>query len=445
MRLAVRIAAAALCVAALILLAVPLGRRSALPPPMVVHGRASLQVRSEAPVEVGAQKVPIEVPRGAPLGGYAGRRRAESEGRVYARALVLRSGEVRAVIVALDALLVSSDLEEEVLRRTQLPPRTCLLLAATHTHSGPGGTWDNALAELAGNGRFDRGMRDAVAQAVADAIRGALGYLRTGRFAIAQVEWGDGPAVVRSAGPVDPTLLALQARDEGGLVVATLVVYAMHPTVLPSSSHVPSGDWPGAAARALEQDTQAPALVLQGAGGNATWSREGLPADGAGAAQANGQESKTGQVSAADSATEQTPVNGNAPVTISGGDVTSGPSSANQNASAKSHAGSWNSAPTSQSSSQEQSVGGTDACKGGCGGAGGAQLNAQHSETAQASAAKSATKQTPVNGNAPVTISAGGVTSGPSSANQNAAAHSHAGSSNSAPTNQWGTQSQSAG
>src|SRR2546430_17633364 len=62
----------------------------------------------------------------------------------------------------------------------------------------------------------------------------------------------------------------------------------MHPTVLPSSSHVPSGDWPGAAARALEQDTQAPALVLQGAGGNATWSREGLPADGAGAAQALG-------------------------------------------------------------------------------------------------------------------------------------------------------------
>src|SRR5207244_2867957 len=168
---------------------------------------------AEAAVPGGAQKGAIEVPRGAPLGGYGGRRRAESEGRVYARALVLRSGEVRAVIVGLDALLVSSDLEEEVLRRTQLPPRTCLLLAATHTHSGPGGTWDNALAELAGNGRFDRGMRDAVAQAVADAIRGALGYLRTGRFAIAQVEWGDGPAVVRSAGPVDPTLLALQARD----------------------------------------------------------------------------------------------------------------------------------------------------------------------------------------------------------------------------------------
>ena len=288
MRLGIRIAAAAAFLAALILLAVPLGRRSALPPPPVVHGRSALQARSEGPVEVGAARMTIEVPRGAALAGYAGRRRAGSDGQVYARAMVLRSGEVQAVVVALDALLVSGDLEEEVLRRAQLPPRTCLLFAATHTHSGPGGTWDNELAELAGNGRFDRAMRDAVAQAVADAIRGALGYLRTGRFAIAQVEWGDGPAVVRSAGPVDPTLLAVQARDEGGLIVATLVVYAMHPTTLPPSSNAPSGDWPGYAARAIEQETQAPALVLQGAGGNATWSREGLPAEAAGAAQALG-------------------------------------------------------------------------------------------------------------------------------------------------------------
>jgi neutral ceramidase len=288
LRLAARIAAAVVGLAALVVLAFPLGRRSVEAPPMVVHGRATLQVRSEAPVEVGAQKVTIEVPRGAPLGGYAGRRRAESEGPVYARALVLRSGEVRAVIVALEALLVSSDLEEEVLRRAQLPARTCLLLAATHTHSGPGGTWDNALAEVAGNGRFDRAMRNTVAQAVADAIRGALGYLRTGRLAVAQVEWGDGPAVVRSSGPVDPTLLAIQARDEAGRVVATLVLYAMHPTVLPPSWRTPSGDWPGAAARSIEQDTQAPALVLQGAGGNATWSRDGLPADPPAQAQALG-------------------------------------------------------------------------------------------------------------------------------------------------------------
>src|ERR671927_384354 len=86
---------------------------------------------------------------------------------------------------------------------------------------------------------------------------------------------------------------------------------------------------------------------------------------GAGALQASIQAAVAAQVSAATSAVQQTPVNGNAPVTISGGNVTSGPSSANQNAAAKSHAGSSNSAPTNQGSTQSQSVGGADGCTGG--------------------------------------------------------------------------------
>ena len=274
-----RILALAVCLAALVVLVVPLGRRGPLPLPATVQGRAALQQSSQAPLEVGAEKMTIEVPRGSPLAGYAGWRRADRDGHVYVRALVLRSGQVRAIVVALDALLVSAELEQEVLRRAQLPPKTCLLLAATHTHSGPGGTWDNLIAELGGNGRFDRALRDSVAQTTADAIRGALGYLRAGRVAVAQVEWGHGPSTVRSAGPVDPTLFAVQARDESGVVVATLALYGMHPTVMPSETRAPSGDWPGAAARAIEQETQAPALMLQGAGGNATWVRDRLPAD----------------------------------------------------------------------------------------------------------------------------------------------------------------------
>jgi neutral ceramidase len=288
LKVLLRILAAVLCLAALVVLALPLGRREPLPLPATVQGRAPVHQSSDAPVEVGAEKMTIEVPHGSPLAGYAGWRHADRDGRVYVRALVLRSGEVRAIIVALDALLVSADLEEEVLRRAQLPSHTCLLLAATHTHSGPGGTWDNLIAEVAGNGRFDPALRDSIAQTTADAIRGALGYQRTGRLAVAQVEWGNGPAMVRSAGPVDPTLFALQARDESGVVVATLALYGMHPTVMPSSSDVPSGDWPGAAAHAIEQETQAPALVLQGAGANATSSRDHLPADPTLAADALG-------------------------------------------------------------------------------------------------------------------------------------------------------------
>jgi len=52
--------------------------------------------------------------------------------------------------------------------------------------------------------------------------------------------------------------------------VATLIDYPMHPTTTPRSSRRLSADWPGRVAAALEG---APVLVVQGAGGNATWDR----------------------------------------------------------------------------------------------------------------------------------------------------------------------------
>ena len=283
-----RIGAAALLAAAAVVLAVPLRGRAPLRRPAAVHGRAEMAVRADAPVAVGAAKATIEVPRGAPLGGHSGFRRAAADAPVYARALAFEAGGARAVIASIETLVVPGELEEEVLRRAQLPPRTCLLLAASHTHSGPGGTWKGLLPGMWGNGQFDAAMRDGIAQAAADAIRASIGYLRSGRMAVARFVWEDGPAVIRSAGPIDPTLTALQARDEAGVVIGTLVVYGMHPTVLPPRWATPSGDWPGAAARAIEDATEAPALVLQGAGGNATWSREGLPVEPEAAARALG-------------------------------------------------------------------------------------------------------------------------------------------------------------
>jgi hypothetical protein len=239
-------------------------------------------------VFAGAAKVPIEVPAGSPLAGYPGFRTAERDGIVYARALALRAGESQAVLVALETLLVPGELEAEVMRRAGLPAKACLMLAATHTHSGPGGTWRNALAEIGGNGRFDPPLRDTIAQAAADAVRGAFGALRLARFVEVREPWLDGPAVSRGPGPIDPQIAAVQARDDLG-VIGTLVVYGMHPTVLPRSSRLPSGDWPAAAAVELERITEAPALVLQGAGGNATWSLRSLPHDAADAARALGQ------------------------------------------------------------------------------------------------------------------------------------------------------------
>jgi hypothetical protein len=231
----------------------------------------ALELLGVGSLQAGAGKARIALGPHPLLAGYPGRRRASDASEpVHARALAMQVEGLRVLIASLDTLLIPPGLEEEVLRRARLPALTCLLLAATHTHSGPGGAWDNLVAGWAGSGPFDRGQRDAMAQAAADALTEAIGTLGPAELLVAREDWPQGPARVRSAGPLDPQLVALRVRRLSGEDVGTLIDYPMHPTSTPRSASRLSADWPGQVAAALEG---APVLVVQGAGGNATWDR----------------------------------------------------------------------------------------------------------------------------------------------------------------------------
>ncbi len=240
-------------------------------PAIEVHGRVALELLGVGSLRAGGGKARIRLGPHPVLAGYPGWRRAADAGEpVYARALALEVEGLRVLVASIDTLLVPGSFEEEVLRRARLPPLTCLLLAATHTHSGPGGVWDNAIAGWAGAGPFDRGQRDAMAQAAADALTQATAALAPAELLVAREDWPEGPARPRSAGPIDPQLVALRVRRPGGEDVGTLIDYPMHPTSVPRGERRLSADWPGRVAAALEG---APVLVVQGAGGNATWDR----------------------------------------------------------------------------------------------------------------------------------------------------------------------------
>jgi neutral ceramidase len=239
-------------------------------PGVMVNGRVALELLGQGWVRAGAARVRIPLGEHPILAGYPGLRRATSQEPVYARALALEVEGMRALIASVDTLLIPGSLEAEVLRRARLPPLTCLLLAATHTHAGPGGAWDNAIAGWSGAGPFDRAQRDAMAQATADALTQAVAALAPAELLAARDDWPEGPARARSAGPLDPQLVAVRVRRSGGEDVATLIDYPMHPTTVARGDRRLSGDWPGKVAQALEG---APVLVLQGAGGNATWDR----------------------------------------------------------------------------------------------------------------------------------------------------------------------------
>src|SRR3954447_10893504 len=166
---------------------------------------------------------------------------------------------------------------------------------------------------------------------------------------------------------------------------------------------------------------------------------------GAGAAQIGVQAADTQQDAAAAAISKQNAVNANVPVNVAGGNITSGPSSANQLANSEAEAKSTNDADTTQKQDQTQNVGGKSSCYFGCGGAGGAQLGIQAASTDQWAGSAAISKQNAVNANVPVNIAGGNITSGPSSANQWASSEAEAKSHNDADTTQKQDQTQNVG
>jgi len=131
-------------------------------------------------------------------------------------------------------------------------------------------------------------------------------------------------------------------------------------------------------------------------------------------------------------------------VNVAGGNITSGPSSANQLANSEAEAKASNDADTTQKQTQTQNVDGSS-CHVGCGGAGAAQIGVQAANTQQDAKAAAISKQNAVNANVPVNVAGGNITSGPSSANQLANSEAEAKSSNDADTTQKQDQTQNVG
>jgi hypothetical protein len=160
-------------------------------------------------------------------------------------------------------------------------------------------------------------------------------------------------------------------------------------------------------------------------------------------------------------------VNANVPVSIAGGNVNSGPSTASQTASSSATTDVSNNAKTDQDQTLNQNVGanscgcgprgirtdmsdpkggGSDGgCSAGCGGNGGFQVGVQDASTEQLAVGVAKSDQNAVNGNSPTSIAGGNVSSGPSTASQTATSDATADVSNTAKTDQDQTLNQNIG
>jgi neutral ceramidase len=235
------------------------------------------QCRGKGPLTAGASSVPLELPAGVPIGGFARLDYASAGVRdpVGVRALVIRSGDCRVALVSAELLLVPEALEEAVRARLPDVPLDGLVLAATHTHAGPGGFWENAFVERLGTGPFDPALRDGLAHAIGEAVRRAAHDAGPATLRVARGR-AEPLARNRAGGKlVDARLAVLRLERPGGAPIGEVALFPAHPTTLGKKNRLISGDWPG---RFLSVTSHGVRLFFQGAGGDQSTR---LPTDGA--------------------------------------------------------------------------------------------------------------------------------------------------------------------
>lgn len=212
---------------------------------------------------------------GVPMGGY-GARVGVAEGLndpLLARVVVLTDAAGTTLVIAVcDLVGVSYGLvgrARELIERELGVPASNVLVAATHTHSGPASVTARQSAEYVA----------MTARAIAGAARVAMRGRRPVRLKVGEVDVTTISQNRRHPdGPIEPTVRVLVADpvdDPGGPVVATLVNYACHSTVFEHDNLLWSADFPGAMARAVESSVGGVAVYVQGAAGdiNPVWMR----------------------------------------------------------------------------------------------------------------------------------------------------------------------------
>ena len=203
---------------------------------------------------------------GVALMGYGarvGRAQAIAD-RLHARALALDEGAQRCLIaVSADLCLMAPEQALGVRERISMAtgvavPR--ILVACTHTHSGP----DTGLGELLAGKAVPEHVAPILDGIVAAAVQAwerrepaRLGWAR------AEARIGRNRRVVD--GPIDPNVEVLRVDALSGRPIAVLFRHSCHGTVRGHDSLELSADWSGAAAAAVESATGAVAVFLLGA------------------------------------------------------------------------------------------------------------------------------------------------------------------------------------
>lgn len=222
-------------------------------------------------MRAGAAQTNITPLIGASLAGYFHDRKARDvHDELFAKAIVLDDGSTRIAFVICDIIVVPGETvaaARRIIEDTCGIPAANVLIAATHTHTGP------SPAGLLGTPRADDYM-DALPARIADSVRKANARLQPAKWGVVlgqetrisfnrRFRLKDGsvvmnpgynnPNVVEPAGPTDPDVPVLHVVNaETGASIALLANFALH-YVGSSQGDVVSADYFGIFAETIQK------------------------------------------------------------------------------------------------------------------------------------------------------------------------------------------------
>jgi neutral ceramidase len=219
-------------------------------------------------MRVGFAEVEITPPVGVDLTGYVARL-GPSVGvhdPLYARALLMEDGEMRAALVVCD--LLGMDMTTVARLRQVIAPAIgaapeAVMIACTHTHSGP------ATFFLHQCGEVDPDYVATLPGKLREAARAAAASLRPVRVAVGEGELPEGAYNRRGAEAAPDTAVGVALlTDEEGAPLVTAMSYGCHPVTMRHDNLLISADYPGAAVRAVTEALGGAGLFLTGASGD---------------------------------------------------------------------------------------------------------------------------------------------------------------------------------
>ena len=182
---------------------------------------------------------------------------------------MLEAGSVRVAWLTVDLVGIDPALVARVglaLRAAGLD-YSAIILAASHTHSGPGAYADSVLFGVLAVDLLSPPVRDRIVDGLVQATRQAEARKSAARVATGRADV-TGIAESRVQGPLDTELGVLKVTKLTGLPVALVWNYAIHGTALSRDNFLLSGDLMADASLRLERELGVPALFVNGAEGD---------------------------------------------------------------------------------------------------------------------------------------------------------------------------------